>query len=86
MKLHVIYRIEMPTPREAASRGVTCAHVPLFACSWRWVTKLVALFTKHDFIAEAFEDETPQREGVCDDTTGFKLWGKERGQRWYKPE
>lgn len=84
MKLYVVYKVEMPTHREAACVGVTCAHTPLFACSWQWLCKLIRPFIGGEFVVQAFPDETPQREGVCDDTTGFVLWGKERGKRWYR--
>jgi len=84
MKLYVVYKVAYPTHREAASVGVTCAHVPLFACSWRWLARLVRPFVKGEWVMEAFPTETPQREGVIDETTGFKLWGPNRGQRWYK--
>lgn len=84
MKLYIVEKVAMPTHRESASNGVTCAHVPLFASSWRWLCVLVRPFIGGEWVREAFPDETPQREGVCDDTTGFILWGKERGKRWYK--
>ena len=72
MKTYIVYRVRPFTKRELLRYplSVNCMHVPLFCCSWKWLTKLMRWYLKADYIMESI-DEIHKPEPADDDTFEF---------------